>query len=113
MEIKYDKYKDKGLTGLANVGNSCYINSCMQILSHTYELNDLLDVISAKKINNNIEAVVFVEWNKLRQMIWSENCTIAPWGFVKAVQKVAKEKKIEIFTGFAQNDVTEFLLLKS
>ena len=31
-------YKDKGLTGLANVGNTCYLNSCMQIISHTYEL---------------------------------------------------------------------------
>ena len=42
--------------------------------------------------------------------MWSENCSIAPYGFVKAVQDVAKEKKIEIFEGFAQNDVFEFLL---
>ena len=40
MSHEYDDYKDKGLTGLANVGNTCYLNSCMQVLSHTYELND-------------------------------------------------------------------------
>jgi ubiquitin carboxyl-terminal hydrolase 8 len=110
MEIKYDLYKDKGLTGLANVGNSCYINSCMQLLSHTYELNDFLDVLNKSKINNNVEAIILNEWNNLRKLMWSENCGIAPWGFIKAVQHVAREKKQDIFTGYMQNDVTEFLL---
>jgi len=104
-----DKYCNKGLTGLANVGNTCYINSCMQLLSHTYELNDFLDTFNKNKINNNIEAVVFTEWNNLRTLMWSENCTIAPWGFVKAIQHVSKEKGMELFSGFMQNDVCEFL----
>jgi len=107
---KYEKYKDKGLTGLANIGNSCYINSCMQLLSHTYELNDFLDKLNINKINSNPEATVLVEWNNLRKLMWSENCTIAPWGFVKAIQKVALEKKWDLFTGFAQNDATELLI---
>jgi ubiquitin carboxyl-terminal hydrolase 8 len=106
----HEKYKDKGLTGLANVGNSCYINSCMQLLSHTYELNDFLDTFNKNKINNNVEALIFKEWDKLRQLMWSENCTIAPWGYIKAVQFVAKKKDMDLFTGFAQNDVSEFLL---
>jgi len=42
MTSLYDKYSNRGLTGLANVGNTCYLNSCMQVLSHTYELNDFL-----------------------------------------------------------------------
>ena len=105
-----DKYKDRGLTGLANVGNSCYINSCMQLLSHIYELNDFLDGFNQDKINNNLEATIFKEWNSLRKLMWSENCTIAPWGFIKAIQYVAREKNMELFSGFAQNDVSEFLL---
>ena len=110
MEINLDKYKDKGLTGLANIGNSCYINSCMQLLSHTYELNEILIHLDKNNINDNIEATILIEWNNLREMMWRENCTIAPWGFIKAIQRIAKKKGIELFTGFSQNDVTEFLL---
>ena len=110
MEISYNKYSDKGLTGLANLGNSCYINSCMQLLSHTYELNELLGNINKKKFNNNIEATILTEWNNLRELMWSENCTIAPWGFINAIREVATKKNLDLFSGHAQNDVGEFLL---
>ena len=40
--LLFKKYEDNGLTGLANIGNTCYLNSCMQIISHTYELNEFL-----------------------------------------------------------------------
>lgn len=107
----YDKYINKGITGLANIGNTCYLNSCMQIISHTYELNDFLNKGEYKKrINKIADSVVLVEWDKLREMMWSSNCTIAPWGFVKGIQKVALLKDRELFTGHAQNDVQEYLL---
>ena len=106
----FNKYKNKGLTGLANVGNSCYINSCIQVLSHTYELNLFLDNESYK---NNIrrcpDSVLLLEWDKLRALMWSENCTVAPWGFIKALRKVAGIKERCLFTGIDQNDVHEFL----
>lgn len=107
--MDYSKYENFGLTGLANIGNTCYLNSCMQLLSHTYELSDFLDN-NKRQLNNDINSKIYSEWNNLRKMMWSENCTIAPYGFVKAIQEVANNKDYSIFTGFDQNDVSEFLL---
>jgi len=108
--MSYAEYKDKGLTGLANLGNSCFMNSALQCLSHTYELNDFLGRGAYKrKLNKKAESLILMEWDKLREMIWSENCIISPGGFLSSVQKVAKIKDKDMFTGFAQNDLSEFL----
>lgn len=111
METIKSKYAGKGITGLANLGNTCYLNSCMQILSHTYELSEYLSSNKYEKNLNNIpESLILVEWDKLHKLMWSQNCTIAPHGYVKAVQKVASQKKLELFTGYAQNDIQEYLM---
>jgi ubiquitin C-terminal hydrolase len=109
MNLK--KYCDSGLSGLANLGNTCYINSCIQILSHTYELNDFLENDTyKKKLNNKYDSALLMEWDNLRKMLWKENAIISPNRFIKVIQKVAQIKGMDIFTGFAQNDLPEFLI---
>jgi ubiquitin C-terminal hydrolase len=107
----FNNCKNKGLSGLQNMGNTCFINSCFQIISHTYELNEILNKIDYNKsINNNNDSVLLIEWNNLRDMLWSENCVITPNRFINTIQKLAVIKNIHIFSDYYQNDITEFIV---
>jgi ubiquitin C-terminal hydrolase len=108
---KFEKYKGQGLSGLTNLGNTCFLNACMQIISHTYELNDFLNLETYKKrLKNKYDSALLIEWDSLRELLWKENCIVSPFKFVKTFQKIAQLKGQDIFTGFNQNDLPEFLI---
>ena len=102
-----NKYSNKGLTGLCNLGNTCYINACMQILSHCYELNEVIENIH---INNDEKSLILYEWKQLKDLMWTSNCVISPNRFISTIQHIAQVKHRELFTGYAQNDLPEFLI---
>ena len=112
-QTRFIEYNNKGITGLANLGNTCFINACIQCLSHTYELNDFLskeDGEYKKHLNNKPESVLLVEWDDLRKLMWSQNCVISPGRFINTIQRIAKITNRDLFTGWSQNDLPEFLL---
>jgi len=84
----------------------------MQVLNHTYELNAFLDSDKyTRHLNADLsDSKILAEWNDLRNVMWSGNGVVTPTKFVHNIQQIAAIKKRDIFTGYVQNDMPEFLL---
>ena len=94
-----------GNSGLVNLGNTCYLNASLQIISHIPELNNYL--LENNNYNENIDKIITIEWLELYKIMWSNNCTISPKRFLYYSKEVSLKKNI-LFSGNDQYDSIEY-----
>ena len=94
-----------GHSGLTNLGNTCYLNAAVQILSHIHELNHyLMNVTQLNRINDSL---LTIEWISLYKLMWSQNCIISPNRFVSKIKDLTQNKTTK-FCNLEQNDSNEY-----
>lgn len=109
----YNEYNRRGLSGIVNLGNTCYINSAIQCLSHTLPLTDYF---LKKKWENDLNKdfkhnYLFKSWYKLIDALWEDNCTVAPQSLLKQMVQISKDRDLSFgFSSFRQNDIQELLI---
>jgi ubiquitin C-terminal hydrolase len=96
---------EKGFTGLVNLGNTCYLNATLQILSHIYELNQYIQ--NNTTVVNTNDSVLIREWYDLYTLMWSKNCTVSPNKFLYNVRELSKMKN-NVFQEDIQHDSVEY-----
>jgi ubiquitin C-terminal hydrolase len=96
----------KGICGLTNTGNSCYMNSALQIFSQINELNEYL--MKVENVKSLVDSVVTYEWIQLYKIISDNHGTISPNRFIEKIKQVSIHKHRDEFSGNEQSDSVEF-----
>jgi len=94
--------------GIGNLGNTCFMNSCLQILCN---LDSFRQVLKNSTPTLHESAPEIAIWKNLEIICELRGQQVLnPQGFVRAVQTMAKKKNEFMWCGHMEHDFLEFLL---
>ncbi|XP_067892785.1 ubiquitin carboxyl-terminal hydrolase 33 isoform X1 [Heterodontus francisci] len=104
-DAEYDDMKIRGLTGLKNIGNTCYLNAALQALSNCPPLT-LFFLECGGLVQPDKKPALSKSYQKLMAEIWHKNCPsyVVPTSLFQGIKTVNP-----MFRGYSQQDAQEFL----
>ncbi|XP_029474738.1 ubiquitin carboxyl-terminal hydrolase 33 isoform X2 [Rhinatrema bivittatum] len=100
-----DELKTRGLTGLKNIGNTCYMNAALQALSNCPPLTRFF-LDCGGLIRTDKKPALCKSFQKLMTEIWHKNRpgSVVPTNLFQGIKSVNP-----MFRGYSQQDAQEFL----